>query len=262
MNTNSQDNFWKIARIVGIILAVFLTVISIKELKSIAYVGKDVATVSTISVNGKGEAISIPDIAEFSFGVTENAKTVKEAQDKATARTNAAIDAVKKGGVDQKDIKTLAYNITPHYDYQQIYCVTTPCPGGKNVLNGYDVSQTIQVKVRDLSKAGDIFGTIGNTGVQSVDNLSFSIDDIDAVKATARAHAITNAQARAKKIASDLGVTLVRVTSYSDDIANMMYSYTPTMAMDASMMKGQSSPQIPAGEQKVTANVVITYEIR
>ncbi len=258
---NNQEQIWKVGKWVGILLGLFLVVISIKELKSIAYVGKDTTVVSSISVNGKGETISIPDIATFSFSVTENAKTVKEAQDKATTRTSTAIDAVKKGGVDQKDIKTLAYNITPHYDYQQIYCITTPCPQGKNVLSGYDVSQTIQVKVRDLSKAGDIFGSIGDVGVQNVDSLAFSIDNIDEVRATARANAIANAQVKAKKIASDLGVTLVRITSFSDDSSNISYGYAP-MAMDMAMTKSAGAPQIPAGEQKITSNVVITYEIR
>ena len=248
---NNQEQVWKVGKWVGIFLIIFLAVISIKELKSISYVGKDTQTISTISVNGKGEAVSIPDIASFSFSVTENAKTVKEAQDKATTKINTALTAVKAGGVAEKDIKTLSYSINPHYDYIQI----------RSVQNGYDVSQTIEVKVRDLAKAGDLFNSIGTAGVQNVNGLSFSIDDIDSVKAIARADAIAKAQAQAKKIAKDLGVSLVRIMSFNDS-SNEVYPMYSVMASDIMSIKAVSAPQIPTGEQKITSNVSITYEIR
>ncbi len=249
---NNQEQVWKVGKWVGIFLIIFLAVISIKELKSISYVGKDTQTISTISVNGKGEAVSIPDIASFSFSVTENAKTVKEAQDKATTKINTALTAVKAGGVAEKDIKTLSYSINPHYDYIQI----------RSVQNGYDVSQTIEVKVRDLAKAGDLFNSIGTAGVQNVNGLSFSIDDIDSVKAIARADAIAKAQAQAKKIAKDLGVSLVRIMSFNDS-SNEVYPMYSAMDSGGIMgMKASVAPQIPTGEQKITSNVSITYEIR
>jgi uncharacterized protein YggE len=219
---------------------------------------------NVISVNGKGEAISIPDIATFSFSVTETAKTVKEAQDKAAEKTNTAIKAVKDGGVADKDIKTLSYSINPHYEYTQPTCTTYGCPGGKSVLTGYDVSQTIEVKVRDLIKAGALFDSIGTAGVQNVNGLSFSIDNIDSVKAVARAEAITKAKEKAEKIAKDLGVSLIRITSFydsSDDQVYPMYS-REGMGGDVMSLKASITPQIPTGEQKITASVTITYEIR
>jgi uncharacterized protein YggE len=260
MNNNNQEQVWKAAKWAVILLTVFLAIISIKELRAISFIGI-VPSTNVISVSGTGEAITVPDIATFSFSVTENAKTVKEAQDKSATKINTALNAIKKGGVAEKDIKTLSYNIAPHYDYTQLACVNGYCPPGKSVLNGYDVSQTIQVKVRDLTKAGELFGTIGSAGVQTVDGLAFSVDDIDSVKALARADAITKAKAKAEKIADALGVSLVRITSYSDssnDVAYPMYSGRVEM-MSA---KADVVPQVPAGEQKVTANVNITYEIR
>lgn len=259
-----QQRIWKIGWVVGVLLVVFLAAVSIKELKSIAYVGKDTPIMNTITVNGKGEAISIPDIATFSFSVSENAKTIDVAQNQAATKINAAIKALKDAGVDEKDIKTTSYTINPHYDYVNGICTAGGmCNPGKSVLNGYDVGQTIQVKIRDLKKAGSIFGIIGSLNVQTVDGLSFSIDDIDKVKADARNLAIADAQAKAKTLAKQLGVTIVSITSFYDQSDQPMYAY----AGDAMNMKSAVAPQaavaqIPQGEQKITSNVSITYQIR
>lgn len=260
---DNKNQVWTVAKWVGIFLIIFLIAVSIKQIKTLDE--HNYAT-NVITVTGKGEAISIPDVATFSFTITENAKTVKEAQTNATTKINAALDVVKAGGVAERDIKTLSYNINPHYEWNQGICTQFGCPGGKNVLTGYDVSQTIQVKVRDLSKAGDLFDAIGTAGVKDVNGLTFSIDDIDTVKAQAREEAITNAKEKAQKIAKNLGVRLVKVTSFydsSDDIYSPMYSERSALGMGGDMVKNQAiAPQIPTGEQKVTATVNITYEIK
>lgn len=262
---NIQEQVWKVGKWVGILLVVFLAVVSIKQLVATKYISRQNPIFNTISVNGKGEAVSIPDIATFSFSVTENAKTVKEAQTKATEKINAALAAIRAGGVEEKDIKTLSYSINPHYEYTQGPCTQFGCQGGKQVLDGYDVSQTIQVKVRDLAKAGELFDTLGGAGVKSVDGLSFAIDDIDTIKAEARAEAIAQAKEKAEKIAKDLGVRLVKITSFydsSDDQPFPYYARESAMGGDLMSVKAQVAPEIPQGEQKVTAMVSITYEIK
>ena len=264
MEKNNKDNLFRIGAWVGTILAIFLAVLVVKEFISIGYIGKDSQITNSISVNGKGEAVSIPDIATFSFSVTETAKTVADAQKASTDKTNNALKAIKAGGVADKDIKTLSYSINPHYEYTTPACTASGCPGGKSVLTGYDVSQTIEVKVRNLTKAGELFDSIGSVGVQNVNGLSFSIDDIDSVRAIARAQAITIAKEKAQKIANDLGVKLVRITSFYDsgDNAIMPYASDSMVGSGVMMAKVSAAPQIPTGEQKVTANVTITYEIK
>lgn len=262
---NYQERVWKVGAWVGTLLAIFLAVLVVKQFISIKYIGKENPVFNSISVNGKGEAVSIPDIATFSFSVTENARTVKEAQAKATEKSAAALAAVRAGGVAEKDIKTLSYSINPHYEYTQGPCTQFGCPVGKSVLDGYDVSQTIQVKVRDLAKAGELFDAIGATGIKTVDGLSFAIDDIDSVKAEARAEAIAQAKEKAEKIAKDLGVKLVKITSFYDSSDDQYFPYAARevgMGGDMMSVKASVAPEIPKGEQKVTATVSITYEIR
>lgn len=254
---------WKAGLVVGVLLSIFLLVLSVKGLKEINYVGKDTPVVNAITVTGKGELVSIPDIATFSFSVNETAKDVTEAQTKATTKINATLKALKDNGVLDRDIKTTSYNINPHYEYQQLGCTNGYCPGGKSVLTGYDVSQTIEVKVRDLKKAGALFATIGSLNVQNVNGLNFSIDDIDKVKADARELAIKDAKDKAQKLAGDLGVRIVRITNFYDQSDESVY-YGRDMVMESAMIKTAiaPAPEVPTGEQKVTSRVSITYEIR
>ncbi len=122
------------------------------------------------------------------------------------------------------------------------------------------------MKVRDLKKAGSLFSTIGALDVQNVNGLTFSIDDLDEEKAEARELAIENAKSKAKDLASQLGVKLVRISSFYDQSDEpIYYGRGGDMMAETSMVKNAAvapAPQVPTGEQKVTARVSITYEIR
>lgn len=258
---NNQENVWKIGKWAGIALTAFLVIITVREIMALKYVGGQVAMTGMITVTGKGEAISIPDIATFSFTITENAKTVKEAQDKIAEKMNKALKSVKDEGVAEKDIKTISYSINPRYEYEYSICTSYACPG-KNVQKGYDVSQSIEVKVRDLEKAGKIFDSIGDAGITNVNGLTFEIDNIDKIKAQAREEAIKNAKEEAKKIAEELDVKLVKITGYYDmnNESYPMYA-REAMSSDIGIMKA-SATTIPKGEQIIKSSISITYEIK
>lgn len=250
---------------VGVILALFLAVKTLGEIKGYGLIGKDVPPQSTITVSGKGEKMVKPDIAEFSFSIIKEAKTVDDAQKEATKKMNEAIAAVRGSGVEEKDIKTTGYNIYPRYEYQKsaTLCNEWGCPPGKQILTGYEVSQSISVKVRKISDAGNILSKIGGVGVSNVSGLTFSVDKEDDVKSEARSLAIQDAQTKAEILAKQLGVSLVRIVSFSES-GNYPIYYAKTMAADGLGGSPQSAPipDIPAGENTITSNVTITYEIR
>lgn len=262
---NIPQKFWNVAITFIVVLTVAAAIGVIKLAKSIAYVGTNPTAINTINVDGTGDAVAIPDVATFSFSVTETAKTVSDAQTAATAKTNAAINSVKDAGVTDKDIQTTSYSINPHYDYSNVACPNGGyCPPGKSVLTGYDVSESVQVKIRDLSKAGSIFTTIGSLGVQNVDGLSFSVDNPESVNAEARSMAITDAKTKAEELAKQLGVRLVRIVSFSENNNRqppIVYGMGNLKAMSVSAAPA-AAPEISTGEQKVTDNVEITYEIQ
>lgn len=249
---------------VGVVLALFLAVKTLGEIKGYGLIGKDIVPQSTITVSGKGEKLATPDIAEFSFSVTNEAKTVGDAQGKTTQKMNDAIAAVRGFGVAEKDIKTTGYNIYPRYEYQRstILCNEFGCPPGNQILTGYEVSQSVSVKVRKIEEAGAILSKIGGIGVSQVSGLTFSLDKEDEVKSEARAIAINDAEAKAAVLAKQLGVKLVRIVNFSESgDFPIYYGKAAALGMGGT---DASAPvlEIPVGENTITSNVTITYEIR
>jgi uncharacterized protein YggE len=253
-----------------ILLAVFLGVKAISSLKELSYIGKGVYPSNVIAVNGTGEVLAVPDVASFSFSVVEEGKTVKEAQDKATKKINSILDAVKALGVEEKDIKTTGYNSYPKYDYNYpTTCSTGYCPPGKQVLSGYEVSQSITVKVKDTEKAGDVLTKVGELGAGNISGLDFVVDDIETVRAQAREKAVADAKAKAKVLSKTLGVKLDTVVNFyenGDGAYPIMYRAEAMVDQKIMGMGGtavpQVAPSVPTGENKIVSNVTITYEIR
>jgi uncharacterized protein len=246
-------------------LAVYLVFAALGELKGFRYIGSGVTATNTISVNGEGEVFAVPDTATFSVTVQEEAKQVKDAQDVATKKANDIIDYLKEAGVEEKDIQTTDYSVYPQYDYINAVCSGGYCPPGKQQLRGFQVSQTLTIKVRDTEKAGELLSGVGSRGAASVSGLSFTIDDQDALEAEARDKAITQAQEKAEELAESLGVKVVRVVGFTESDAQPYYAYGRGAGMDmavAQEAKLSSAPSLPTGENKIISNVSVTYEIR
>ena len=249
--------------IAGLLIA-FLAIQVLAGVMGLRYIGAGIAPGNTISVSGYGEAMAVPDIATFSFSVTSEKLTVAAAQADATQKANATLAYLKSAGIDEKDIQTSDYSVNPQYDYVQRACVGGICPGGEQVLRGYQVRQTTTVKVRDTEKAGDLLGGVGTTGATEVSGLQFTFDDPDQVEDEARMEAIADAKAKANELARQLGVSIVRVVSFSESGSGMPYP----LAYGRGGMEGvQSSmdakaPEISVGQNKVTSRVSVTYEIR
>ncbi|MFA6227340.1 MAG: SIMPL domain-containing protein [Candidatus Paceibacterota bacterium] len=230
--------------------------------------GLDNKDVSTIVVSGKGEVVVKPDIATVSFTVTEENLDVGIAQDTVNKTVAKVLTYVKAQGVDEKDLKTTSYNIYPRYEYvnkanQILDCSIYPnCYSGKRVVAGYSVSQGIEIKIRDLTKAGKIVSGLGEFGIKDMSGLNFSVDKQDEITKQARDLAIADARADAEKIAKGLGVKLVKVTAFSESGNYPIYYDRAVMSAAPMMAKDVSEAVLPAGENTITSNVSITYEIK
>ncbi len=265
MNESFAETFLRASRSVRyaataalLALALFLAAIAITAW---ANVGKsENPYMNTITVEGTGTGTSIPDLAVVTFSVTENASTVAAAQTAATGKTDAALAAVEALGVEEKDVKTISYNVYPKYDNPA--CYSGYCPSTNPKIIGYEVSQTVEVKVRDTAKAGSVLEALGSLGVQNISGPSFTVDEEDEIRNVAREEAITEAKAKAKALADQLGVRLGKVVSFYENPGYMpYYGYEGKggMMMDAAV---ESAPSLPTGEQETTVSVSITYEIK
>jgi uncharacterized protein YggE len=236
-----------------VLLAVFLLVQSIAALAGIKE-KRNMMPSNVITVRGTGEAIGTPDIATFSFTARENNTDVAAAQKTMTDKINRAIDYLKEQGIEEKDIKTESYYTNPTYRYSN----------AGQVLTGYEVSETVSVKVRDVAKAGELLTAIAGFQIGEVSSLSFTIDDPENLKAEAKKQAIEKAEAEAKQIAEALGVDLERVVGFYEEYPQYPMPYGGEMDASISSVRAQAAspaPQLPTGEQKVTAHVSVTYEI-
>lgn len=270
-----EDNFkfchfcgHKSAKIIISALALFfiffLAVKIARDIKSYDYIGRDVSYQNTVSVSGKGEIVAKADIATFTFNVVEESSNVSDAQDRAAKRINAAVKFLKDSGIEEKDIKTVNYNIYPRYNYIKLPEKTMlPAVKSNRVLVGYEVNQGIEVKVRKIGSAGTILSGIGNLGASNVSGLNFSIDEEDKLKKEARKLAIEDAKENARVLSVNLGVKLVRIINFSESGYFPIYGEKFSAdIMPVAVGGAGPSPEIPAGENKIISQVNIVYEIR
>lgn len=219
----------------------------------------------SITVDGKGEIFAKPDVATFNFSVNAKEADAAAAQNSAATRLNDIVSYLKEKGIDEKDIKTTGYYLNPRYEYPDVRCTEWGCPpSGEAKLIGYEVTQSVDVKVRKTEDAGMLISGVGEKGATNVGNLNFTIDDEDSLKTAARETAIADARQKAQDLADKLGVRIVRMNGYWEDQGYPMpYGYGGADMMQ-SAVKNESfaAPQIPVGENTITSVVHITYEVR
>ena len=215
-----------------------------------------------VTVSGSGQATLAPDVARVSFTVENTAAAVGDAQAATTKQANAALSFVQAQGIAGRDVKTLSYSISPQYAYPNPCTLGTLCPAytGTPKITGYQVAETVQVTIRNLSEVGALLGGLGKLSVQNVQGPVFALNDATAGYDAARADAITNAKTQAELLAKQLGVSLGKIVNFSES------SGTPYPVMygmrSADAQSTAATPNVPVGENTYTASVSITYEIR
>ncbi len=216
-----------------------------------------------ISVVGEGEVFAKPDIAQFSFSVNAKEDDAATAQTKSADAVNAIMGFLKEKGVEEKDIKTSGYNLNPRLEYPQVTTSGGYYQPVEPKVVGYEVTQTIEVKVRKVSDIGMLISGVGERGATNVSGPSFTIDDDSILASEARAKAIADAKVKGEKLAKELGVRIVRMTNYWEEQGPYpMYGYGGMAdGMKASSMES-SVPAMPTGENTITSRINISYEVR
>ena len=213
----------------------------------------------SFSVNGEGKIVAVPDVAQFSFGLTtQGGKDIATLQKDNTNKMNKIITFIKSKGVDKKDIETANYSLEPRY--QNFNCVEfRTCPPSEIV--GYTMNQNVSVKVRDFNKVGEILSGVVQNGANTVSQLSFTIDDRSKVENEAREKAITQAKQKALSIARAGDFRLGRLLSINEGggIVPPYYGYGGVMEMKASSLP---EPMIEPGSQDIIITVNLVYEIQ
>ncbi|OHA15225.1 MAG: hypothetical protein A3A10_00960 [Candidatus Tagabacteria bacterium RIFCSPLOWO2_01_FULL_42_9] len=242
-----QAEYLKI--LLGAFLIVLIVFFGAKAKNEIENKGRTMENIPTISVGAEGRVFAKPDIGEIVLAVFHEAKTVSEAQKQSAETINKIMNFLRAAGVEEKDVKTTNYGINPQYDYIE----------GKQIFRGYQVSQNLQVKIRKLENSGNIISGAADNGANIVGGLNFTVDDPDLLKTEARGRAIEKAKAKAKKLAEDLNVKLGKLISFNE---SAYFPYPISSYKGEMMAVGGVAPEIPTGENEITANVSLIYEIK
>ncbi len=222
--------------------------------KQFDYIGVP-ETRDTINIEGTGEVTVIPDIATFTIGVQTERPTVAAAQQENTDKMNAISSALKAEGIAAEDIQTSQYNIYPQYNYND----------GDRSLRGYQVSQSVTVKVRDLDKVGDLFAQAGTLGANNVGGLTFTVDDPEQFRQEARVEAIRQAEEKAQFLAKETGIKLGQIVAFHEYSSGQEQPYYREMALAANDAAGfggaVAAPSIETGSTEVVVTVNVSYEV-
>lgn len=245
-----------------IIVSLFTVAKLVNEIKQSKYVGRGNQPANTISISGKGEVLAVSDIASLYANLSEEGKTAKEAQDLLNKSITKTLTYLKDQKIEDKDIKSEYGGLSPKYSYEQAVCSSYPCPSRNPKIIGYTATQSITIKVREVDNASVIRTGLAGIGITNISGPTFSIDDEEEFKDEARSKAIIDAREKAKVLAKELGVKLGKVVSFSENSGNYYPMYDTKMMGAGTVSESSVAPTLPKGENKITSNVTITYEIR
>ncbi len=210
-------------------------------------------TPATISVSGEGKVSAVPDIASLSFGVqTGRVSTAQDATARLQKDMTAILEAVKAKGIEEKDITTESLYLNPAYDWTD----------GGQLPRGFEASQSLRVKIRDLSKIGDVLSAATAAGANQIGGVTFTVDDPETLRTQAREKAILQAKEKAVKLASELGVTLGKLKGFNEGFGSMPPVFERSMMLDGMGGGGGGPLPVPTGEQELMTTVTLTYEVR
>ncbi|MEA3442029.1 MAG: SIMPL domain-containing protein [Chloroflexota bacterium] len=210
-----------------------------------------------IWVTGKGEVSVTPDIATLRLGVESRKATVAEAQAEASEAMDKVMASLKDSGVDEKDIQTRYFSIRQRTKWDR--------ETDEEIVIGYQVTNTVSAKIRDIDKVGTIIDAAAEAGgdLVRIQGISFSVEKPSTYYAELREKAMADAEAKAKQLADLAGVTLGKATYVSEGIQaprtwDMYDMYVGSMAPTPTPT---APPPISPGETKISLTLQVAYAI-
>ncbi len=248
------EKFQKQLQVGGWLLVAVLGLLALWLMQSVRTMDKPANIVNTFSVNGTGKVSASPDIGVADVAISVEAATAIAAQDEANKKSKTVVEYLKNTGIKSEDIKTSGYNIYPQYDYTS----------GRSYIRGYQVTQSLTIKIRDLDKTNTIIDGVVDAGANQVSSVRFEIDEPQEIRAEAREKAIAEAKQKADDLADQLGIRIGDVVSFYESNESYPMMYATGMGGGGDAMKAQSipAPELPTGQNEVSVSVTITYQIR
>lgn len=212
-----------------------------------------VQTVSgaTLDVSAEGQSRRTPDLAVVTAGVVTQAVDAASAMRENAARMDRVIAALKRAGLADRDLRTANIALQPQYRYAQ-----NQAPA----ITGYQASNTLTVRFRDLKRAGAVLDTLVASGANQINGPDLTLDDPNAALDEARADAVAKARARAVLYAQAAGLRLKRILSISEGVADMPRPPMPIVMRQSMAVMDAAESKILPGEQTLSVAVQVRFE--
>jgi uncharacterized protein YggE len=199
-----------------------------------------------------GEVARVPDLAIISAGVVTRAPTASGAISQNAARMERVLAALRKAGVEARDIQTSNLNLNPEYRYRE---------GLPPQLNGYTVSNQVSVRFRDIANSGTILDALVAEGANQINGPSLTIDKPETALDEARTRALATGRARAELYARALGKRVVRLISVNEGSRPPSFPMEIMVTGRAASMEAADTKIVP-GEQQVQIALSMSFEIQ
>jgi uncharacterized protein YggE len=203
-----------------------------------------------LNIASEAEAKRVPDVATLSAGVVTQATDGDTAMRQNAQQMEKVMQAIRGAGIAEKDVQTSGITLYPQYVYKE---------GQSPRITGYQASNTVNLKVRDLTRLGKVLEVLASQGANQINGPSFEIDKPEPVYDEARIAALKQAQARAGTYAQSLGLRVRRIVSISENRGGGGRPM-PAMRMQA-MAADAASPPVSPGETSLSINLDVTFEL-
>lgn len=210
------------------------------------------ADATLLEVTATGRVTRTPDIATIRAGVVTQAPTAAAAVAENASRMAKVIAALKKAGVADRDVSTAAVNLSPQYRYAE---------NQPPVVTGYQATNSVSVKFRDIGRSGRILDTLVTEGANQIDGPSMSVDKPEAALDEARTDAITRAKARAELYARAAGLRVERIVSISENGEDAGGGPRPPV-MYMARAKAESDTVVLPGETDLSVTLAVRFALR
>lgn len=209
------------------------------------------ASKRTVTVNGTGQITIEPDVAYVNLGVLTNGKTADEAQQENAAIFEKLNDVLfQQFKIDEKDVKTVSFNLRPDYSYQE---------GKEPTITGYTASHMIRITYRDLDRIGELLDAAVKAGVNQINRVEYATEKFEEYELQAMELAMKNARQKAERLAATEGQTIKGVVQISQHGTNygIYAAAAASVAFDA---VPKSTTTVNPGEIEISAAVTVVYE--
>ncbi len=165
-------------------------------------------------------------------------------------RMTQVIAALRRQGLQGKDVQTSGISLQAQYNYQ---------PNKAPELSGYQASNQVTVTVGELGKLGPALDAVTASGANQVDGVSFGLKDSAAAEDQARLKAVKALQAKAELYAGATGYRVGRLVNLSESGAVQPLAFaSKVMTMAA---RAPAPTPVEPGELTVRVEVAGLYEL-